>query len=485
MSTLDELRSLIDRAGALADDARTETMLRQLRDRLDEPLIVAIAGKVKAGKSTLLNALIGEELAPTDAGECTRIVTWYRTGSTYRVTAESIDGTTRQVPFHRDAGALEVDLGGQPVDDVRRLTVEWPSTRLSEITLIDTPGLESVSTATSNRTLAFLGADGESHSEADAVLYLMKHLHRSDIGFLQAFRDDVDATASPISALGVLSRADEVGVCRLDAMVSAQRIAESWREDPRLRRLCQTIVPVAGLAAQAGATLTEAEYQALGVIAGLPRDRVDALLLTVDRFINDGMTELTSVEREILLERFGVFGVRLAVSLIRLGAAGTAGSLAEELSARSGIETIRHLLLSVFAERRDVLKARVALAGLESILSSLPDGPESADVEREVERARANAHEFREIHVLNSLRSGDLRLEPQEIDEVERLLSGIGAPPRERIGVAADEEVAPTVIEAIERWRVRMEDPLTPRQVTDAATVIVRTYESLLAGSSK
>ena len=48
--------------------------------RLDEPLRVAIAGRVKAGKSTLLNALIGERLAATDAGECTRIVTWYRHG---------------------------------------------------------------------------------------------------------------------------------------------------------------------------------------------------------------------------------------------------------------------------------------------------------------------------------------------------------------------------------------------------------------------
>ena len=40
-------------------------------ERLDEPLRVAIAGKVKAGKSTLLNALVGEQVAPTDAGECT------------------------------------------------------------------------------------------------------------------------------------------------------------------------------------------------------------------------------------------------------------------------------------------------------------------------------------------------------------------------------------------------------------------------------
>ena len=78
-------------------------------DRLDEPLRVAIAGKVKAGKSTLLNALVGEELAPTDAGECTRIVTWYRDGITYRVTLEPGQGEPRQVPFTRDGGAIDVD----------------------------------------------------------------------------------------------------------------------------------------------------------------------------------------------------------------------------------------------------------------------------------------------------------------------------------------------------------------------------------------
>ena len=59
----------------------------EMRARLDGPLRVAIAGKVKAGKSTLLNALVGENVAPTDASECTRVVTWYRNGQVYRVTA--------------------------------------------------------------------------------------------------------------------------------------------------------------------------------------------------------------------------------------------------------------------------------------------------------------------------------------------------------------------------------------------------------------
>ena len=53
---------------------------------------MAIAGKVKAGKSTLLNALVGEQVAPTDAGECTRVVTWYRDGTTPRIVLHPRDG---------------------------------------------------------------------------------------------------------------------------------------------------------------------------------------------------------------------------------------------------------------------------------------------------------------------------------------------------------------------------------------------------------
>ncbi len=480
-----DLRPLIDRARAICDHTELGERLERLAARLDEPLIVAIAGKVKAGKSTLLNALVGEELAPTDAGECTRIVTWYRNGPTYRVSVESLEGTVRQVPFRRDEGALDVDLGGQPADEIRRMIVEWPSSRLTDLTLIDTPGLESVAMSTSARTHAFLGTDGASHAEADAVIYLMKHLHRADIGFLEAFRDDADSAASPISAISVLSRADEVGVCRLDAMVAAERIASTWRDDPRLRRLCQTVVPVAGLVAQAGASLTEQEFRALRSIASLPRDQVDDLLLTVDRFVGTELDATTPIERELLLERFGVFGVRLSVSLIRLGAADHARVLADELWARSGIEQLRRLLTTVFAERRDILKARVALTGLDAALGEMGElgRPEAAELVREVERIGANAHQFREIHVLQSLRSGRLPFTPPEAIEVEHLLETVGAPMAVRLASLDGQDVRRVVLDALERWRLRSENPMTPLEIVDAARVIIRTYEGLLATS--
>ena len=143
------------------DDPAIATRLHDQLRRLDEPLRVAIAGKVKAGKSTLLNALVGEQVAPTDAGECTRIVTWYRDGATPRITLHPHAGAPRSLPVRRHDGALTIDLGGTPREECERLVVDWPAQSLRTTTLIDTPGLASTSTAVSQRTVAFLEPDDE------------------------------------------------------------------------------------------------------------------------------------------------------------------------------------------------------------------------------------------------------------------------------------------------------------------------------------
>ena len=141
MTLIEAIEGLCGEAEDLASPGEQEA-LRSVRSRLDEPLRVAIAGRVKAGKSTLLNALVGERLAPTDAGECTRIVTWYRYGMGYEVEAHLPGGEVRPLDFDRSDGRLTVDLDGLAPADVERLEVRWPSGRLSNLTLIDTPGLE-------------------------------------------------------------------------------------------------------------------------------------------------------------------------------------------------------------------------------------------------------------------------------------------------------------------------------------------------------
>jgi hypothetical protein len=281
---INDLLGLLGQAASTAPDPEASAAVDEIAGRLSEPLRVAIAGKVKAGKSTLLNALVGDQLAPTDARECTRVVTWYRDAHTYRVVAHGRDGSSRQCPFRRRDDELEIDLGTTNADDLDRLEVWWPSANLTEVTLIDTPGIGSISTDLSARTYTFLTSDDEEPAAADAVLYLVRHLHNTDVRFLEAFHDDELANSTPVNAVGVLSRADEIGSCRLDAMDSARRVAARYGHDPRIRQLCRSVIPVAGLVAQAGATLREDEFRQLASLVGPGSADPFELALTADRF---------------------------------------------------------------------------------------------------------------------------------------------------------------------------------------------------------
>ena len=65
----------------------------------------------------------------------------------------------------------------------------------------------------------------------------MRHLHRYDAQFLEAFIDRTLAHASPINAIVVLSRADEIGAARPDALDSARTVAARYAADRRIREL--------------------------------------------------------------------------------------------------------------------------------------------------------------------------------------------------------------------------------------------------------
>jgi hypothetical protein len=458
--------------------------LRHHLDRYDEPLRLAIAGKVKAGKSTLLNALVGEEIAPTDAGECTRVVTWYQDGHAPAVMLYPRGGRPEPLRIARDNGALRIDMG-VPAETVDRLEVTWPSASLRTTTLIDTPGIASLSLDVSARSERFLAPE-DAPTAADAVLYLMRHLHSADMRFLESFHDQGVARAAPVNTVAVLSRADEVGVGRVDALRSARLIAARYRADETLRSFCQTVVPVAGLLAVTGRTMRQDEFTALTKLAALPPEKLDALLLTVDRFVSadeDAVTEPSAAVRAALLERFGMFGLRLATSLLRQGV-GDATALAKELVQRSGLVELREVLASQFTQRRDVLKARSALIALDLVLRREPR-PAAARLAVEVERILSGAHEFAELRLLSDLRGRVLKPPKEQAAEAERLIGGEGSAPHQRLGLPADADrdaLRAAALAHLTAWRRRAESPLTSRAMANAARVVVRSCEGILAG---
>jgi hypothetical protein len=477
---LTETAASIMPPGPLADEALV------LRRRLDGPLRVAFAGRVKAGKSTLLNALVGERLAPTDAGECTRLVTTYQDGIAYGVTALMRDGRRQELDFRRQNGALSIELGQRPIDSIHRLEVSWPSSELRTTTLIDTPGLASINDDNSLRTREFFALEDGRSREADAVIYLMRHMHRSDAQFLESFLDRSVGPVSPLNAVAVLSRADEIGAGRPDAMESAARIAGRYRKDEQLRSLCATVVPIAGLLAETGQTLREDEMAALRTLAGADGEELDSLLLSVDRFCSPRSELLPEATRRALLARLGLFGVRLSIGAIRQRRVSTATELSRLLVDTSGLAELRRVLAEHFMPRARVLQARTALAALHDLVRRLRDvdAPAADRLEHGIERIEASAHEFAELRLAYMVLIGAVSLSPEEQQEVRRLTQPANA--AARVGLEPDaglEALSTAAVAGIERWRTRAEDPLVDPLTAEAASIAARSYEALFVAA--
>ena len=480
-AALDSARTLIGSARE-AVGARARSGLDDCARRLEEPLRVALAGSLKAGKSTLLNSIVGQDIAPTDATECTRVVTWYRSGATPTVTARYDGDRTANVPVHRIGGALTFDLGQLTAADVDRLEVEWPARALRHTTIIDTPGTSSLSRDVSARTLRMLTPE-DATSGADAVVYLLRTLSASDVDFLGRIGAHVGGESGPLGVVGVVSRADEVGAGRIDAMSSARDVADRFATELERTGLCQAVVPVAGLLALGARTLRQAEFEAFRTLADVPVDDLQVAMLSADRFARpDSPLPVDADLRAQLAHRFGLFGIRLAVTLIKLGTQDSP-TLAAELVERSGLDELQQVIDVQFGQRADQLKAHSALLAVERVLAHEP-GTDAGRVLGAVKQALSDGHGFQEIRLLGRLRSTPVTLGDDDTRLLQRLVGGNGVAATQRLGLAPDAGLAQqrdTALGAVRFWRTRAQHPLVDGFTARACAVAARSAEGVLA----
>jgi hypothetical protein len=146
---------------------------RRCAQRLRSPLRIALVGRAKTGKSTLLNALLGTAVAPTDAGECTKVVHRFRHDQF--TTASLVTRTGRSpVPVRFTGSRLPTQLE-LPASEIKYVDVTLPVPLLRRATLIDTPGLASPDTDISEVTARMMDDyTNDSAAHADALLYCVR-----------------------------------------------------------------------------------------------------------------------------------------------------------------------------------------------------------------------------------------------------------------------------------------------------------------------
>lgn len=132
---LDELATAVARHPLLADLVPRATALRQ---QLDTPLTVAVLGEFNAGKSTLINAFIGETMVATGVLPTTSHVNVIRYGPRRAARWTHHDGRVEELPY-ADAAKL---VKSEP-ERVASLEFLYPHPDLRAIHFLDTPGFNA------------------------------------------------------------------------------------------------------------------------------------------------------------------------------------------------------------------------------------------------------------------------------------------------------------------------------------------------------
>jgi hypothetical protein len=345
-------------------DPRLADVGHRCLERLRAPLSIALVGRVSSGKSTLLNALMGSRVAPTNARECTKIVYRFRYG--HRPTATLVlRNESGRIPVDLDDARLPADFG-RPASEIRYIDVTMPLPLLQDAILLDTPGLASAQTENATVTERMLHDTGDSAARADAILFCINGpIKEDEAAAVHAFACGSGGNRlNGATAAGILTKADQASRSPLTAWKEATKVARDMAATHT--DLFWTVVPVVGLLAETARTgaLREVHAHALGALAREWNADLSHTVLGDRRMFLDEEGPVETPVRVELLNLLGQFGTSELLDRIRSGTRPDAASLIREAAETSGMDAVSAEIRSCLGVRSDALKAAGALEEL-------------------------------------------------------------------------------------------------------------------------
>ena len=148
-----------------------------LKSKLEVPIKVVLMGEVKAGKSTILNALVGKEISLTDVVESTSCIieVYYNSNEKAIIEfkdKESIEGTLETIQKIMIEHYRDLDF----FSNCEKISIGLPLESLRHIHIVDTPGLATITEQNEKKTYEYV-------ENADVVLWAFNstHLGQEDV----------------------------------------------------------------------------------------------------------------------------------------------------------------------------------------------------------------------------------------------------------------------------------------------------------------
>ena len=149
--------------------AQIRARVQQIRSRLETPFTLVVMGDFKRGKSTLVNALLGRDLVPSNITPETVTINRITYGPELNIVAHLANGARVQLsPEELRADHLE-PLMRQLPHPILYVTIEAPVPWLNGIMLVDVPGTGDLDWRYDAQVQAYL-------PQADAIIYVISAL---------------------------------------------------------------------------------------------------------------------------------------------------------------------------------------------------------------------------------------------------------------------------------------------------------------------
>ena len=312
----DRLRATIEQIGIRFDadkDLQNEAnQIRVIRGRLAQQgsrdLALAVIGGMRLGKSSLINALVGENLAAVGLRETTAVINVIRYGDDQPEDVFDVhwnDGRIERVGRDRLDQWQGEALNAEQTDHIE---FRRPIPFLRDLAIIDTPGTGST-IKRHEKVLASCIARAEDLTrqectKADAVLYVMPAVAKAqDENLLRDVQMNSRGTAlSPYNCFGVIHKWEARTTTSEDPWATALVMAAKNYDE--LGELVSGVIPVSAPLATVARIATDGQMEFLARLAMDPSDKDFKMLVFKESMFGMPLTSCPlNIEERINLKK--------------------------------------------------------------------------------------------------------------------------------------------------------------------------------------
>lgn len=335
---------------------------------------LAVVGQMRSGKSSLLNALIGADLAVVGVNETTATINHFSFGEgeeTRRFRIHWRGRPPEDRPF-KDVRDIREWVGdSESAKETRKLEFFANTEFLKTADIIDTPGTRSLVEDHTRAINEFLANRAQTESKeagsgADAILYVMPPVARqSDTEMLEEFKSNTRLPGSPPhNSLAVVHKWEmlEADDPHAEAQAKTERIFQAMRDF-----VCGAMPVSAPLAKAAESYPDEFWTSTLELAANTPASDLTELLLDERDFRTEACARcpLDAPARNRFRSEFAALpwpSLKVILRLAQRRGAGNPADLRSHVLEVSGLPRLRQEIRQRFFERTEVLKMAKVLA---------------------------------------------------------------------------------------------------------------------------